>query len=182
MPLCRWSLTSSFPRPPFMIRPIWNWQSTRTTPTTKPLRRSPPRWLTAVSMPKAPMPAMTAASASWTRRAFPISSAADTELNGLCRICRTSLRSMRAGNRKSADRPSIIFRIPASSLDALLRKIWRWANSAAVPRYIVLLGKVLTTGGVSPLGSMSHRPPLSRPHDCWRNHARSQPVRALAEP
>ena len=107
---------------------------------------------------------------------------AHTGLNGLCRICRTSLLSMRAGNRRSADRLSIIFRIPVSSLGAPLRKIWRWANSAAVPRYIVLPGKVPTTGGVSPLGSMSHRPPLSRPHDCWRNHARSQPVRALAEP
>ncbi len=33
-----------------------------------------------------------------------------------------------------------------------IEKNLRWANSAAVPRYIVLPGKVPTTGGVSPLG------------------------------
>ena len=94
----------------------------------------------------------------------------------------SNLAALYEGWEPQECRLSIIFRIPVSSLGAPLRKIWRWANSAAAPRYIVLPGKVPTTGGVSPLGSMSHRPPLSRPHDCWRNHARSQPVRALAEP
>lgn len=40
----RWLSTRNSPRQPFMTPPIWNWPSTRTTPTTKPLRRSPPRW------------------------------------------------------------------------------------------------------------------------------------------
>lgn len=156
MPLCRWLSTRNSPRQPFMTPPIWNWPS-----TGLPRQRSLCGDHREVA--HSPIPAKDA-NASYDHSECELDAQSISYI--LCRrygIERpmpdmSNLAALYEGWEPQECRQALItFRIPASSLGAPSKRIWRWANSAAVPRYIVPPGKVPTTGGVSPLGE--YEPP-----------------------